>query len=62
MTLEARHLQNIGLIKYRRGTVQILDAAGLEELACECHEAVRNQQAMVLDDAYPPLEPDPTRR
>ena len=62
VTLEAKQLQTMGLIKYRRGTVQILDVAGLEESACECHQAVRNQQAMVLDDAYPPLEPDPQRR
>jgi CRP-like cAMP-binding protein len=50
VTLAARHLQALGLIKYRRGHIAILDQDGLEEAACECYEAVRTQQARMLSD------------
>jgi CRP-like cAMP-binding protein len=50
VTLAARHLQALGLIKYRRGHIVILDQEGLEEAACECYEAVRTQQARMLSD------------
>ena len=51
VTLAAHHLQKIGLIKYRRGHVQILDLEGLQEVACECHRAVQEQSARLLADA-----------
>jgi CRP-like cAMP-binding protein len=37
VTLVARHLQSAGLIKYRRGHIEILDAEGLQDAACECY-------------------------
>ncbi len=36
VTLAAQSMQNAGLISYRRGTIQVLDRAGLEEASCEC--------------------------
>ena len=40
VTIEARKLQEAGLIKYRRGHIHIIDAEGLEDSACECYEAI----------------------
>ena len=37
VTLIARQLQGEGLIRYRRGRVEILDRDGLENRACECY-------------------------
>ncbi|MFL5124033.1 MAG: Crp/Fnr family transcriptional regulator, partial [Microvirga sp.] len=44
VTLAARHLQAIGLIKYRRGRVEIADRDGLKDASCECYEALKTQQ------------------
>jgi CRP-like cAMP-binding protein len=41
VTVVARTLQGGGLIRYRRGTVTVLDREALEEAACECYAAVR---------------------
>jgi CRP-like cAMP-binding protein len=43
VTLAASHLQAVGLIKYRRGHIQILNLEALREAACECYEAVKSQ-------------------
>lgn len=43
VTLAAQHMQNAGLISYRRGTIQVLDRAGLEEASCECYAIVRER-------------------
>ncbi len=43
VTAVARSLQNEGLIRYRRGRVDILDRAGLERRSCECYETVRRR-------------------
>jgi CRP-like cAMP-binding protein len=37
VTLVARALQSAGLIKYRRGRIEVTDRDGLEEAACECY-------------------------
>ena len=42
VTVAAGVLQNAGLIAYRRGEVTILDRAGLEEIACEDYQAIRD--------------------
>jgi len=41
VTLVARSLQHAGLIRYRRGTITIVDRKGLERAACECYAVVR---------------------
>jgi CRP-like cAMP-binding protein len=41
VTLIARALQNAGLIKYRRGRIDVLDREALEEAACDCYEISR---------------------
>lgn len=39
----ARGLQKKGLVRYKRGKIEILDRDGLEECACECYDALRKQ-------------------
>jgi CRP-like cAMP-binding protein len=39
----AQQLQSSGLITYVRGSLRILDAAGLHRLACECYDVVKRR-------------------
>lgn len=39
----AQSLAEAGLIRYHRGTMTILDRAGLTERSCPCYEALRSQ-------------------
>ena len=43
VSLIARNFQRLGLIKYSRGLVTILDREGIEEAACECYTVVKKQ-------------------
>ena len=43
ITLAAQSMQNAGLISYRRGTLQVLDRAGLEKASCECYAIVKER-------------------
>jgi CRP-like cAMP-binding protein len=54
VSIAAGALQDSGLIRYRRGGVEILDLAGLERASCECYRAVRNQ----YDGMLPPDRAD----
>jgi CRP-like cAMP-binding protein len=49
VTLVARTLQQAGLIKYRRGKVQITDLEGLRETSCECYGTVKEQYDRLLN-------------
>jgi CRP-like cAMP-binding protein len=42
VTVVAGTLQQAGLIRYRRGTITVLDRQGLEAAACECYRIVRD--------------------
>jgi CRP-like cAMP-binding protein len=46
----AAELQDLELIRYRRGQIQILDRRGLEEKACECYAAAQRIIASVYAD------------
>lgn len=52
VTAVAGSLQNKGLIRYRRGVVDILDRAGLEAMTCECYAAVRRSYERLLPDPF----------
>jgi CRP-like cAMP-binding protein len=52
ITLVARNLRAAGLIRYHRGTIEILDRVGLEEASCECYRAVRVQYERLLPDTF----------
>lgn len=41
VSVVASQLQDMDLIRYRRGRVTILDESGLRQQACECHSRVR---------------------
>ncbi|HEV7279278.1 MAG TPA: Crp/Fnr family transcriptional regulator [Pirellulaceae bacterium] len=43
VSVAAGILQKAGLITYTRGTITILDRAGLEEVSCECYAAIRER-------------------
>jgi CRP-like cAMP-binding protein len=51
VTLSAGILQAAGLIKYHRGQVTIVNRHGLEQVACECYEVIRNELEGVLTKA-----------
>ncbi|WP_369691872.1 Crp/Fnr family transcriptional regulator [Caulobacter segnis] len=52
VTAVAGSLQAKGLIRYRRGVVDILDRAGLEAMTCECYGAVRRSYERLLPDPF----------
>jgi CRP-like cAMP-binding protein len=41
VTIAARLLQSAGLIRYRRGHIQVLDRAALKDISCECYGMIR---------------------
>lgn len=49
VTLAAGILQDAGLIRYKRGTITILDRHGLEQTACECYRTVAESLEHCLD-------------
>ncbi|WP_291870329.1 Crp/Fnr family transcriptional regulator [Caulobacter sp.] len=52
VTAVAGSLQAKGLIRYRRGVVDILDRAGLETMTCECYGAVRRGYERLLPTSF----------
>jgi len=52
VTAVAGSLQTKGLIRYRRGVVDILDRAGLEAMTCECYGAVRRGYERLLPASF----------
>src|SRR4051794_27522641 len=49
----ARMLQEQGLIRYRRGSIQVLDRAAVEKRSCECYESVERHFREVLPEIRP---------
>jgi CRP-like cAMP-binding protein len=52
VTAVAGSLQTKGLIRYRRGVVDILDRTGLEAMTCECYGAVRRGYQRLLPASF----------
>ena len=50
VTASAQQLQELGLIRYRRGRITVLDRPGLEAHACECYAVVKRE----FDRLLPP--------
>lgn len=48
VTEAALKLQKLGLIKYARGRITVLDRAGLEQRTCECYGVVKNEYDRLL--------------
>ena len=48
ITEAAQHLQDAGLIHYRRGRITVLDRTRLEERVCECYGVVKRETDRLL--------------
>ena len=48
VSIVAGTLQQAGLIRYRRGHIQIIDVDGMREAACECYATVKAQSDRLL--------------
>src|SRR4051812_14745341 len=51
VTTVARTLQEAGIVKYRRGKIEIVDVEGLREGACECYETIKEHNRQLLGPA-----------
>ncbi len=49
VSVVASDLQSMGIIRYTRGEVTVLDYKRLEEVACECYALIRTEYARVLE-------------
>ena len=48
---EAAHtLQDVGLIRYARGHITVLDRKGLENRVCECYDVVKKEYDRLLPE------------
>jgi len=54
VTEAAGKLQRLGVIRYRRGHITVLDRRRLETLSCECYAVVKNELDRLLPPAPPP--------
>jgi CRP-like cAMP-binding protein len=50
VTEAALSLQKVGLIRYARGHISVLDRTGLEQRTCECYEVVRKEYDRLLPE------------
>jgi CRP-like cAMP-binding protein len=41
-------LEKAGLIAHGRGTITVVDRAGLEKVSCECYQTVKDRQAILI--------------
>ncbi|MGK2941248.1 MAG: Crp/Fnr family transcriptional regulator, partial [Immundisolibacter sp.] len=48
VTEAAGKLQHLGVIRYQRGHITVLDRPRLEQLSCECYEVVRRETERLL--------------
>lgn len=53
VTVAAGHLQDLGLIHYCRGRINIIDRQGLEACACECYRTVKEELARLHGSLQP---------
>jgi CRP-like cAMP-binding protein len=62
VTLAAQSLQTAGLISYHRGTIQVVDRAGLENASCECYAIVKERFDAFLTPPSTAVQGDTTGR
>ncbi|MGR8949719.1 MAG: Crp/Fnr family transcriptional regulator, partial [Gammaproteobacteria bacterium] len=49
VTEAAGKLQELGVIKYRRGAITVLDRGKMEKICCECYAVVKKETDRLLD-------------
>lgn len=54
VTKAALRLQRLGLIRYARGHIQVLDRPGLEQRVCECYGTVKREYDRLLPHRVAP--------
>lgn len=54
----AQSMQMAGIIRYRRGKIEIVDAERLKNAACECFKIVRDEQERFINDKNFPAMSD----
>ena len=59
VTAAAGELQKLGVIRYRRGKITVLDRARLEQLSCECYAVVKQETDRLLLGAMRRSQPAP---
>ena len=62
VTVAAQTLQDAGLIRYKRGRISIADRVGLEKVACECYERIREDYERLLGEFMIPRARSPEER
>jgi len=62
VTHAAGSLQDLGCIKYSRGTITILDRKGIERVACECYQVVSDEYDRLLGEYLRKNLPNPIAR
>jgi CRP-like cAMP-binding protein len=50
VTTAATRLQALGVIRYSRGRLRVVDRAGLEATSCECHAVLRAAHESLMDE------------
>ena len=53
MTAAAGKLQKLGVIRYARGRITVVDRPHLERLACECYAVVKQESDRLLAHHLP---------
>ncbi|WP_299798123.1 Crp/Fnr family transcriptional regulator [Ramlibacter sp.] len=48
VTIAASRLEQLGVISYERGMIQVLDRPQLESLSCECYRVVKKETDLLL--------------
>jgi CRP-like cAMP-binding protein len=59
VTSAARLLQSAGVIRYRRGHIQVLDRSALVDISCECHAVIRQNADKVFSLGSRLIHPAP---
>lgn len=53
VTEAAGRLQDLGVIEYRRGHIEVVDRPKLEQLSCECYAVVKKETDRLLKPVFP---------
>jgi CRP-like cAMP-binding protein len=59
VTDAAMHLQEAGVIEYRRGAITVLDRPKLEQMCCECYAVVKKESDRLLHYVPAPADGAP---